>query len=276
MSAYRTGGSMRRTWKVASVTSTAAAVAVGGAMAAAPAFAAPPVHYVALGDSYSSGVGTRDYFPDSGTCFRGPKAYPQLWADAHHPATFAFAACSGATTDDVNSNQVGSVSADTTLVTISIGGNDVGFTSVLTRCLLLTDSVCENAVHDAETKVRDELPAKLDATYAKIRAAASHAKVVVVGYPRLNTLGPCDIPGYTDAKRASLNAGADVLAATISNRAAAAGFSYADPRQEFNGHGVCSSTEWINGPSVLLLESFHPNVAGHADGFLPTVDAITG
>lgn len=264
---------MRHVRKVAG---TAAAVVATSTMFAAPAFAAPSIHYVALGDSYSSGVGTRDYFPDSGSCLRGPEAYPQLWADEHHAATFTFAACSGASTDDVNSNQISSLSPDATLVTISIGGNDVGFTSVLTQCLLLTDSACRNAVNDSETKVRDELPAKLDNTYSKIRAAAPHAKVVVVGYPRLNTLGPCNILGYTDAKRAVLNAGADVLAAEISDRAKAAGFSYADPRQEFNGHGVCSSSEWINGPSIPPTESFHPNASGHADGYLPTVDAVTG
>lgn len=254
---------------------TAVTVMAGGAMFVTPAFAAPPVHYVALGDSYSSGVGTRDYFPASGSCLRGPKAYPQLWADEHHPATFTFTACSGATTDDVNSNQIGSLGTDTTLVTISIGGNDVGFTSVLTQCLQSTDSTCENAVHDSEIKVRDALPAKLDHTYTKIRAAAPLAKVVVVGYPRLNTLGPCDIPDYTDAKRASLNAGADVLAAAISREAAAAGFTYADPRQEFKGHGVCSTSPWINAPTTPSQESFHPNVTGHADGYLPTVDAVT-
>jgi lysophospholipase L1-like esterase len=255
---------------------TAAAFVAGSTLFAAPAFAATPIRYVALGDSYSSGVGTRDYFPDSGSCLRGPKAYPQLWADQHHAASFTFAACSGATTDDVNANQIGSLSSDTTFVTISIGGNDVGFTNVVTQCLLLPDSVCADAVRASETKVRDELPAKLDATYAKIRAAAPHANVVVVGYPRLNTLGRCNIPGYTDAKRAVMNAGADVLASTISQRAAAAGFSYADPRQEFNGHGVCSGTEWINGPSNPIQESFHPNVDGHADGYLRTVDEITG
>jgi lysophospholipase L1-like esterase len=264
---------MRQVRKVAGI---AAAVVAGSTLFAAPAFAATPIRYVALGDSYSSGVGTRDYFPDSGSCMRGPEAYPQLWADQHQAASFTFAACSGATTDDVNANQIGLLSSDTTFVTISIGGNDVGFTNVVTQCLLLTDSACQNAVNNAETKVRDELPAKLDATYAKIRAAAPNAEVVVVGYPRLNTLGPCNIPGYTDTKRSALNGGADVLATTIADRVTAAGFIYDDTRTAFDGHGVCSSSEWINGPSNPVQESFHPNVTGHADGFLPTVDAITG
>jgi lysophospholipase L1-like esterase len=256
--------------------SVLAAFAVGSTMAAAPALGASAAHYVALGDSYASGVGTRDYFVDSGSCLRGPKAYPQLWADTHHVAQFNFAACSGATTDDVNANQIDSLDTNTSIVTVTIGGNDVGFTQVLTLCLLGDDATCDSAVRAGETKARDELPGKLDTTYAKIRAAAPHAKVVVVGYPHLNTLGSCDIPGYTDAKRASINAGADVLDSAIAKQAKAAGFAFADPRDAFDGHGVCSSNEWINGPSNPLEESFHPNVDGHAKGYLPTVDGVTG
>jgi hypothetical protein len=254
----------------------AAALALGSSMVAAPAFGATPTHYAALGDSYSSGVGTRDYFPDSGDCQRSPKAYPQLWANSHKVAKFSFAACSGAKTDDVDANQLGSLGPDTSLVTISIGGNDIGFTSVIGQCLFTDDASCASAVNAAETRIRDDLPAKLDTTYAKIRSAAPNAKVVVVGYPRLNALGPCNIPGYTDAKRASINAGADVLANVIAGRASAAGFSFADTRWGFDGHGVCGSQEWINGPSNPVRESFHPNVDGQADGYLPTVDAATG
>ena len=62
----------------------------------------------------------------------------------------------------------------------------------------------------------------------------------------------------------------------ISAQAESAGFSYADPRENFAGHGVCGGSEWINGPSSPLTESFHPNVAGHAEGYLPTVQSITG
>ena len=256
--------------------SAIAALAMGGTLATGPALAATPAHYAALGDSYSSGVGTRQYFPDSGNCLRSPDAYPQLWAREHQVAQFTFAACSGATTDDVNSNQISSLNAGTTLVTISVGGNDVGFSDVIEHCLFEDDAGCANAVRAAETKVHDELPAKLDATYGKIRAAAPRAKVIVVGYPRLNTLGPCTIPFYTDAKRTSINEGADELDAVLSARATAAGFTFADPRTVFTGHGVCSSQEWINGPSNPLQESFHPNDQGHAAGFLPTVDRITG
>ena len=132
-------------------------------------------NYVALGDSYSSGTGTREYFEDSGDCLRSPKAYPQLWADSHQVSSFEFAACSGAVTGDVIADQLGGLNADTTLATISIGGNDVGFADVITRCVAGTDSACDAAVTEAIEKARNELPAKLDATYASIREAAPNA-----------------------------------------------------------------------------------------------------
>ena len=254
----------------------ASALAVSCTAAAVPALAAPATEYVALGDSYASGVGTRDYFPDSGDCKRGPKAYPQLWADEHGVAKFSFDACSGAVTDDVNSGQLGSLSGSTTLVTISVGGNDVGFSKTMESCLLGSDDACDEAVADGEDRARGELPAKLDATYANIRKAAPNAKVVVLGYPRINDLGDCGIPGYSATKRKRINEGADALDEVISGRAEATGFTFADPRQAFDGHGVCSDQEWINGPSNPLTESFHPNVDGHAKGYLAVLDQATG
>lgn len=250
-------------------------VAVGTALIGTPAYAAD-AHYAALGDSYASGTGTREYFEDSGDCQRGPKAYPQLLADANSPASFEFAACSGDTTDDLNAGQLGALSADTTLVTVQIGGNDVGFAKTISSCLLGSDEGCASAVAAGEAKARDELPGKLKTTYDNIRTAAPNAEVVVVGYPHVNELGDCDIPGYTEAKRKRINAGSDVLAEVISAQARSAGFSYADPRENFAGHGVCGGSEWINGPSSPLTESFHPNVDGHAEGYLPTVQSITG
>ncbi|WP_433868744.1 SGNH/GDSL hydrolase family protein [Saccharopolyspora sp. CA-218241] len=250
------------------------ALALAGTLLAAPAHARSAAeNYVALGDSYSSGVGTREYFEDSGDCRRSPHAYPQLWADANGVASFAFDACGGATTDDVNAEQLGSLGADTTLVTVSVGGNDVGFADVVQSCLLGTDSSCDDAVTEAVQEATSVLPGKLDTTYANISEAAPNAEVVVLGYPRLNDLGDCGIPGFTVAKRERLNAGADELAAVISERAQAAGFTFADPRERFDGHGVCSDAEWINGPSLPLVESFHPNVIGQAEGYLPTLEA---
>jgi lysophospholipase L1-like esterase len=106
-----------------------------GLIAAAPAASATTaVHYVALGDSYSSGVGAGDYISSSGSCDRSTNAYPEQWADANSPASFVSEACSGATTADVLSSQVSALSAMTTLVSITIGGNDAGFSTVRPAC----------------------------------------------------------------------------------------------------------------------------------------------
>src|SRR5687767_1197018 len=90
---------------------------------AQPAAATTATRYVALGDSYSSGVAAGDYFSGSGECKRSANAYPAAWAARHRPASFTFVACSGARTYDVRDGQLSALRNDTTLVTISIGGN---------------------------------------------------------------------------------------------------------------------------------------------------------
>ncbi len=71
------------------------AVVVGVLVPAASAAALP--QYVALGDSYSSGVGTRVFYEESGECDRSPDAYgPKIAAAKGY--TLSFQACSGAKT----------------------------------------------------------------------------------------------------------------------------------------------------------------------------------
>src|SRR5689334_24893642 len=126
---------MTHRFRLALVGSVAAVLALVGAMLAiTPAGAAGP-SYVALGDSYSSGVGTRTYISDGTSCQRSTKAYPYLIAQARGYA-LNFQACSGATTATVTSNQLGALSSTTKFVTMSVGGNDAGFSSVITECAL--------------------------------------------------------------------------------------------------------------------------------------------
>src|SRR6266498_3204448 len=146
---------------------------------AVPAGAAPLAeNYVALGDSYASGTGAGSY-GNCGSCLRSANAYAQLWANANAPSSFVFVACSGAVTTDVLNNQVGSITSDTSLVTISIGGNDAGFADVMTDCNLGSDSSCVSRNQEAQAYARDELPARLDAVYTQIRDRAPSARVVV-------------------------------------------------------------------------------------------------
>ncbi|MEU5694152.1 SGNH/GDSL hydrolase family protein [Actinosynnema sp. NPDC020468] len=250
--------------------------AASALLATVPAQAAAAANYVALGDSYSSGTGTGSYYGDSGSCKRSQYSYPALWAAAHGPASFKFVACSGAKTGDVLANQVGALSAATTLATISVGGNDAGFTDVITTCTLGTDSACTSRVDQAKAYATGTLPGLLDNVYAQIRGRAPSAQVVVLGYPRLYKVpGSCSV-GLSDTKRAAINSASDTLHSVISGRASARGFAYRDLRGAFAGHEICSSAWWLNSLSWPVEESYHPNRDGQRLGYLPQLTAVTG
>lgn len=237
-------------------------------LVAAPARAAA-VNYVALGDSYSSGLGAGNY--RDGSCYQSANAYPVLWADANAPSSFTFAACSGATTTDVITSQLAALSASTTLVSITIGGNDVGFSSVMETCVLGTDSACTNAVSHAEAEAQTQLPAKLDTLFSDIRTDAPGAHVVVLGYPELYDLNRSSAcPGLSTTKRTKLNQGADVLDGVIQQQALSYGFSYGNGISAFSGHELCDSSEWLKSVDWLwFADSYHPNSSGQRYGYEP-------
>ncbi|WP_055585170.1 SGNH/GDSL hydrolase family protein [Peterkaempfera griseoplana] len=232
---------------------------------------AAAVRYAALGDSYSAGVGAGGYLASSGDCRRSTRSYPYLWNASHTPASFAFAACSGATTDDVLERQLSALGPDTTLISITIGGNDAGFSEVMSTCVLDTQSACLSAVAGARSFISGALPARLDATYAAIRAKAPRAHVVVLGYPRMYRIGGLCLLGIGDTRRSAVNAAADDLAAVTAKRAADAGFTFVDVRGVFSGHEICSGASWLNSATLPVYESYHPNRTGQASGYLPSL-----
>ncbi|MGA8113699.1 MAG: SGNH/GDSL hydrolase family protein [Actinocatenispora sp.] len=263
-----------RRWALA-VTLTVTAAVATLLVGSAPAQAAAP-SYVALGDSYSSGVGTREYIDDGSNCQRSVYAYPELSAQ-RLGASLTFDACGGATTADVLNNQLGHLSAGTGLVTISIGGNDAGFSDVVKKCAYPWPYDCTNDVNNAVNFIQTTLPGKLDSVYSAIRSHAANADVVVVGYPRLFNGETCNAGARISAtEEGQLNHAADVLAGVASARAAAHGFSFVDPRSAFSSHEICADTEWLNGLSNPVGESYHPNRTGHvgyADLVTPVLQA---
>ncbi len=253
----------------------AATVAAGLTVGLQPAAQAAAGPYTALGDSYSSGVGTRTYYEDSGSCHRSPKAYPVLVA-ANLGAPLTFAACSGAKVPDVL-NQLGSLTASTALVSVSVGGNDAGFADVITQCAKPWPYTCTNEINNANNYIRNTLPGSLDNLYTQIHNRAPNARVAVVGYPRLFNGEECNaLARISPGEQSSLNQTADLLATTLSARAAAHGFGFVDVRSAFTGHAVCDDTEWLNGLSNPILESYHPNATGHSAGFAPLVQSRLG
>lgn len=246
-------------------------VAVAATVLVAPV-ASGASSYVALGDSYAAGVGTRSYYTDSGSCYRSPAAYPVLDAD-RIGATLSFQACSGARTGDVLSSQLGALAASTNLVTVQVGGNDVGFTSVITTCAEPSwASNCGAAIDRAQAYIRNTLPGRLDTLYAAIRGKAPNARVTVVGYPRLFNGQDCNAgTWFSPTEETRLNQTADLLNSTTENRAGIQGFEFADPTTAFAGHAICDAVAWVNGLSNPTRESYHPNTHGQA-GYANLVD----
>lgn len=181
--------------------------AVGGCAlvttATTPAVAQPMdqgrgVDYVALGDSYTSGPGI-PHQVDAG-CARSDHNYPSLVAAQRQVADFTDVSCAGATTAEMwqaqgaNKPQLDALGRGTDLVTVQIGGNDVGFGSIIATCAHLaaqdpTGDPCERSY---EASGYDELALavlrtapKVDRVLRAVHARAPHARVVVVGYPDL-------------------------------------------------------------------------------------------
>ena len=266
-------------YRLALAAVTAAAVAwpalavAASASAAVPAATKPAVRYVALGDSYSSGLGAGDY--SGGSCERSAKAYPALWAAAHDPMSYVSRACSNATTSSVITGQLSALSRATTLVTLTIGGNDAGFVHVMTTCVLLPTSFCVSAIKGAEAKIRSSLPGELDRVLAAISARAPDARVVVLGYPvpyDLSRSSSC--LGLSTTDRTDLNQAANHLDGQIRAAARRHGDVFADVRRAFAGHEICDAHRWLNSVDWLDIGvSYHPTATGQAGGYLPVLSA---
>lgn len=173
--------------------------------------------YAALGDSYSSGEGAGGYDPATDTsddrCHRSASAYPELVAAAERsrrPLTFA--ACSGALTYDVSHPnhlyasepaQHDAVSPLNRKVSLTIGGNDLGFADVLAACLAVPGHDGRGCSKDprvtglvdarlAALGGQGQAPAPggypitpVAAVLADLHARAPRARIFVAAYPEL-------------------------------------------------------------------------------------------
>jgi lysophospholipase L1-like esterase len=244
----------------------------------AQASAQSAVHYAALGDSYSSGVGAGNYIGSSGSCDQSSNAYPALWDTANQPASYVSEACSGATTATVLSSQLSALSAATTLVSITVGGNDVGFSSVMETCVLLPTSSCVSAVNKAESLIASQLPGELDSVLNAIKADAPGARVVVLDYPDLYDLSKSSsCIGLSKTDRTDLNNGANDLDSQIQAAAARHADVFADVRGAFTGHEICDSSSWLHSVNFLdVSESYHPTASGQSGAYEPVFSANAG
>ena len=240
--------------------------------AAGPAAAAPkePLSYVALGDSYASGQGGGDY--SAGRCLRSSAGYPALLDAEPGIRLVADASCSGDTTGDLLAEQLGSLSEDTGLVTVTIGGNDLGAIRVAAVCSVAPSSPdCRSMLSSALTLLEPggELEQRLRTTFAEVRAHAPEARIIATGYPdlfegmrlRAGDGAATDDPALLSTLRlATESLNATIEAAVLAERNAGSDIAFVDVTEAFAGHGVGSADEWIlsTGSDV-----FHPQPAGY-------------
>ncbi len=231
-------------------------------VAATPVSAAPsgPVEYAALGDSYASGYGVPPYL---NACGQSDSAYAVQLNGRMRINLDDFAACAGATTTSlVSGGQLAGLNSQTDLVTITIGGNDIGWGNAVGACLFYSDPVCAYYTEVSLSLIENQLPGLLNTVYTDVEQAAPNAHVVVVGYPRIFSPEFGDYLGASVAEQQTLNDGADQLNEVIATAAAEHGFQFVDVTQRFVGHGVDSPDAWINDP-FNPAGALHPNFNGY-------------
>ncbi|MFI9206074.1 SGNH/GDSL hydrolase family protein [Streptomyces sp. NPDC053048] len=278
----------RRQW--AAAVAGALVTAVLGAVTAPAHATAPDARsasgkYVALGDSYAAGAGVPA--SSGGLCLRSDHNYGHVVAAALAPSAYADRTCAAAKvsalttaqTDAgilVNGPQLDAVTPDTSLVTLTIGGNnlgtsDLGFVDVVATCSALAvtnplGSPCRAHYKDTLSRRLDAAATQLSAALQRLRAKAPAARVLIVGYPSVlpddakQCLGKMTI---TTGDLTYLRSVLGELNDKLTGVAAASGVTYVDTMGVTKGHDSCSSSPWIEG--LLPLKPalpLHPNAAG--------------
>ena len=232
--------------------------------------------YVALGDSYASmGSLTEVYIDPSTGCARSRDNYPARVADELASAEFTDATCAGAVTDGVLDSQLDALAPDTDLVTLTVGGNDIGFAGIALDCGLRSvpdpkgtpceDHYTEGGTDQLAERVTETAP-KVDAVLAGIKERAPEADIVVTGYLRIlpPDTGCWPSVPISQGDVGYINDVQDKLNAMIGERTEAAGGTFVDPGGT-PGHDACQSPSdrWVDGLLPLTNGTpIHPTAAG--------------
>ncbi|MEU8973281.1 SGNH/GDSL hydrolase family protein [Streptomyces monashensis] len=253
--------------------------------------------YVALGDSYAAGAGIPAQ--SAGLCLRSDHDYGRLVAASLGPRTYRDVTCAGAKvgalttaqTDAgivVNGPQLDAVAPDTTLVTLTVAGDnlgtsDFGFGDLAVTCtaLSVTDPLgapCRDFYQNTLDQRMDTAAAQLGSALRLIRARAPRARVLVVGYPAVLPDDPERCLGrlpVTTGDIAFLRSVLGDLDDTVAATARAAGATYVDTLTPTRGHDSCSAAPWIEGlvPASPTLP-LHPNATGERAMANAVLDAL--
>ncbi|HEX4305185.1 MAG TPA: SGNH/GDSL hydrolase family protein [Solirubrobacterales bacterium] len=268
-----------------------AAMALFAAVATTSASAAT---YTSLGDSYAAGPLIPNQSLNPLGCLRSDHNYAHLTA-AVKGLTLTDVSCSGATTNDMtetqnvepgpNPPQFNGLNAGTNIVSLTIGGNDIGFTEIIESCITYNpfstpckDKYDPGGNDQLAERIANAAP-KVAAVLQGIHSRSPNARVFVVNYPDILPSGSgCwptiplsfgDVP-YLHATEERLNS---MLATT----AAANGATIVNWYSASIGHDACkgSSTRWVE-PLIPgeLSAPVHPNKAGMAGGAVALEAAI--
>ncbi|EIE98274.1 SGNH/GDSL hydrolase family protein [Saccharomonospora glauca] len=252
--------------------------------AAAPRESRGWVHYVALGDSYTSGPLIPFQRLDPLGCLRSTQNYPSIVAGRLGRTVLTDVSCAGADTNDMtqrqevtlgyNPPQFDALRPDTELVTIGIGGNNYGvFGSVISTCPGLRDtdptgSPCRehftvdgvDTLKAAIAETQQDVEAVLDG----VRQRSPEATILLIGYPRIAPpSGTCpDILPFADGDYVWLNDIEETLNAALATAAANNGTTtFIDTYPASLGHDACADHAWIQGQHINLIgaANYHPN-----------------
>ena len=258
-------------------------VALTLAATVAPADAGPKT-YVALGDSYAAGP-LIPMQEEPWGCLKSTNNYPKLLAK-RMGLTLRDATCSGAETEDMtgvqgvspepNPPQFDRLDDKVGVVTLQIGGNDIGFGGIAETCARAAFErvSCRSKYVDEETG-RDDLRARIAETKPKveavidgIRARAPHADVFLLGYPAIFRFGPiasCPAMGVDEDDAQYLRGVQEALNGMIEAAAVAKGAMYVDVYGPSAGRTSCDlpAVRWVE-PIVPVHAAapIHPNLNG--------------
>ncbi len=288
----------RRKWATGLVAVCLVAAPAGPARAATADDGAP-TSYVALGDSYTSGPGIPNHIPESGGCARSDHNYPHLVAAALGFDDFTDVSCGSATTEHMAQAQplpegltaeaqLDALGDDVDLVTLGIGGNDIGFGEIILTCAIHSLVLPITApCRDHYNRNGDELGARIEATAPKvaavlaaIRQRAPAARILVVGYPViLPDRGPGCWPLVPIAVGdvAWLRTVQGQLNAMLAAEAAKAGATFVDTYSSSVGHDVCRlpGRKWVEGfVPTAPASPVHPNASGMANTAAQVLDSV--
>ena len=252
----------------------AALLALAGAAASAE-----PARYVAMGSSFAAGPGiTRpaDQTPDG--CGRSADNYAHQLA-RRRGLNLVDVSCSGAVTASLlqpwkgHPAQIDALTTDTRLVTVTIGGNDVGYIAGLGAgaCRFLAPKAADAgapgkcpAASTAREDAYTELAAQMKRIAEAVRARAPSARLVFVDYPAvLPASGSCAMTPLSAADADASRTVARRVVEITRQAALESGATYVAASALSTGHDVCGSAPWMNGfPVPAGVAAFHLNLAG--------------